>query len=164
MSETTQPTPTTRKWPAWVVTVERDAEDGSVLASGAARTVTITDAASADPTDTLTLTVAPERWVSAGGAAEPAIVAVQLTSPAWPVAVRDYLPADARRVGAALIEAADQIEGTERRAPATATSTTGTAPLTFTPCGAGLVRIDAEDGSSQVYSTADLIAALGGAR
>ena len=40
-------------------------------------------------------------------------------------------------------------------------STTGTAPLAITPTEPGLVRIDLEDGSSQVYRVADLLAALG---
>ena len=43
----------------------------------------------------------------------------------------------------------------------TVSSTTGTAPVTFTPAGPGTVRIDLEDGSSQVYRLTDLLAALG---
>lgn len=39
-------------------------------------------------------------------------------------------------------------------------STTGTAPIRFTHTGDGKVRIDLEDGSSQVYAFADLDAAI----
>ncbi|GAB3754791.1 hypothetical protein GCM10027591_03690 [Zhihengliuella somnathii] len=43
----------------------------------------------------------------------------------------------------------------------TLTSTTGTAPITFTPSGEpDLVCIGLEDGSGQVYYRADILAAL----
>jgi hypothetical protein len=42
----------------------------------------------------------------------------------------------------------------------TITSTTGTAPITITAYESTLVRIDLDDGSSQVYRVSDLLAAL----
>lgn len=42
-------------------------------------------------------------------------------------------------------------------------SSTGTAPIVVTPYGPGLVSLDFEDGSGQVYPVAELLAALGGA-
>lgn len=40
-------------------------------------------------------------------------------------------------------------------------STTGTAPIVVTPYGPGLVSLDFEDGSGQVYRVSELLAALG---
>ncbi len=157
MPETTQPTRTARQWPSWVATVARDAEDNAILCSGAARTIQITDTSSATPA-TIGLCIRPEQLLTEHGATEPVLVTM---TPDAPMTVRDFTPADARRVAAALIEAADQVERTDQR---TVTSTTGTAPITFTPTEPGVVRIDLDDGSSQVYRVADLLAALGGAR
>ncbi len=150
-------TTATRSWPSWVATVARDAEDSTILCSGAARTIQITDTSSATPT-TIGLCIRPEQLLTGDGAAtEPVLVTM---TPDAPVTVRDFTPADARRVAAALIEAAEQVERTEQR---TVTSTTGTAPITITHTEPGEVRVDLEDGSSQVYAVADLLAALGAA-
>lgn len=40
-------------------------------------------------------------------------------------------------------------------------SSTGTAPIVVTPYGPGLVSLDFEDGTGQVYRVRDLLGALG---
>ena len=42
-------TTATHAWPSWVATVERDPEGNTILCSGAARTIQITDTSSATP-------------------------------------------------------------------------------------------------------------------